>query len=395
MSRPALVLFDDQVAREWQPFTLTRPAGELLFGTRTLRQRAETALGLSCAGHVTADALADFHEPGAPPVLGADAVPGDHDVVFLRSRFVAEPCDLPQGAALLVSQGRVVGARLPPGFERPGPDFFRDPDAHAPDLPAHDLAGDHLEGVWSLMSGNPDRLVRDLAGIGPTEVPDHVARLGHHPVSLGRDVDVAPGVVLDTRHGAIRLEDGVVVRPFTYLVGPAWVGSGSTLLGGRFEAVSIGPHCKVHGEMETSVVLGYSNKAHDGFLGHAYLGMWVNLGALTTNSDLKNNYGPVRIWTPDGDVDTGETKVGCFLGDHVKTAIGTMLNTGTVVGAGANVFGGMPPKYLPPFSWGDAQTTYDVAPFLDTARTVMQRRDVELTDRQRRLLEGAWAASRG
>jgi UDP-N-acetylglucosamine diphosphorylase / glucose-1-phosphate thymidylyltransferase / UDP-N-acetylgalactosamine diphosphorylase / glucosamine-1-phosphate N-acetyltransferase / galactosamine-1-phosphate N-acetyltransferase len=395
MSRPALVLFDDQVARDWQPFTLTRPAGELLFGTRTLRARAEAALGLSCAGHVTAAALADYDEPWAPPVLTAEAFAGLEDLVVLRSRFVAEPAALPDGPGLLVCDGRVVGARLRAGPDRPGADFFRDPDAHPLDLPRHELEGQLLEGVWSLMSGNPDRLQRDLEGVELSELPDHVALLGDHPVSLGRDVVLAPGVVLDARQGPIRLEDGVVVHPFTYLVGPAWVGPGSALLGGPFEAVSIGPRCKVHGEMEASVVLGYSNKAHDGFLGHAYLGMWVNLGALTTNSDLKNNYGTVRVWTPHGDMDTGLTKVGCFLGDHVKTAIGTMLNTGTVVGTGANVFGGMPPKYLPPFSWGDADTTYDAAPFLDTARTVLGRREVELTDRQRRLLETAWAVARG
>jgi UDP-N-acetylglucosamine diphosphorylase / glucose-1-phosphate thymidylyltransferase / UDP-N-acetylgalactosamine diphosphorylase / glucosamine-1-phosphate N-acetyltransferase / galactosamine-1-phosphate N-acetyltransferase len=395
MSRPALVLFDDDVARDWRPFTLTRPAGELLFGTRTLRERAEAALGLTCVGHLGSDALADFDEPWAPPVLGRDAEVGDAGAVLLRSRFVAEPTRLPDDPALLVSGGRVVGARVPAGARLPDPEFFRDPDAHGLDLPRHEVTGELLEGVWSLMSRNPDRLGRDLAGIEASPLPQAVARRGEHPVSLGRGVEMAPGTILDTRHGPIRLDDGVVVNPFTHLVGPAWVGPGTSLLGGAFTAVSIGRRCKVRGEMEASVVLGYSNKAHDGFLGHAYVGMWVNLGALTTNSDLKNNYGPVRIWTPAGDVDTGETKVGCFLGDHVKTAIGTMLNTGTVIEAGANVFGGMPPKYLPPFSWGDAETPYEAAPFLATARTVMGRRDVELTDRQRRLLEAAWAASRG
>jgi UDP-N-acetylglucosamine diphosphorylase/glucosamine-1-phosphate N-acetyltransferase len=159
--------------------------------------------------------------------------------------------------------------------------------------------------------------------------------------------------------------------------------------------VSIGPVCKVHGEVEETVVLGYSNKAHDGFLGHAYLGMWVNLGALTTNSDLKNNYGDVRVWTPGGETDTGSRKVGCFLGDHVKTAIGTMINTGTVVEAGANIFGGMPPKYVPPFSWGDPGGEYDIDRFLETAAIVLGRRDVELGGGQRALLREAFAARAG
>ena len=218
---------------------------------------------------------------------------------------------------------------------------------------------------------------------------------GDGPVSVGEHVELGPGVVLDTRDGPIRLDDGVTVEPFTHLRGPAYVGAGSTLLGGRLTAVSIGPVCKVHGEIEETVILGYGNKAHDGFLGHAYVGMWVNLGALTTNSDLKNNYGTVRVWTPDGVVDTGRRKVGCLVGDHVKTAIGTLLNTGTVLDTGSNVFGGTPPGYLPPFSWGAAERAYDLSAFLATAATVMGRRDVELTDGQRRLLRTAWEVARG
>lgn len=394
MSRPALVLFDDETARRWRPFTLTRPAGELLFGTRTLRQRAEEAWKLECVGHVTAPGLAEYHEPWAPAVIAPEDAPrGDH-VVWLSSRFVAEPARLPDTPALLASDDRIVGAVLP-GGRLPDPEFFRDSDAHAPDLPRHPVHGALIEHVWELMSGNADRVARDLGDAAPSEFPASVHHLGGGTVSLGSEVRLAPGVVLDTSAGPIRLEDGVEVRPFTHLVGPAWVGAGSSLLGGSVAAVSIGPHCKVHGEVEETVVLGYSNKAHDGFLGHAYLGMWVNLGALTTNSDLKNNYGPVRIWTPDGEADTGESKVGCFLGDHVKTAIGTMLNTGTVIEVGANIFGAMPPKYVPPFSWGDPEKAYQVEPFLETARTVMGRRDVELSEPQRRMLEAVWRASRG
>jgi UDP-N-acetylglucosamine diphosphorylase/glucosamine-1-phosphate N-acetyltransferase len=165
------------------------------------------------------------------------------------------------------------------------------------------------------------------------------------------------------------------------------------VLGGSCADISVGPVCKVHGELEACVILGYTNKAHDGFLGHAMLGCWVNLGALTTNSDLKNNYGTIRMWTPAGEVDTGEQKLGCFLGDHVKTGIGLMLNTGTVVGAGSNLFGAIqPPKYVPPFRWGSGErlVPYELDRFLDTARAVLKRRGVALDDRMRAMLERAW-----
>lgn len=170
------------------------------------------------------------------------------------------------------------------------------------------------------------------------------------------------------------------------------------MLGGHVGTSSIGPVCIVRGEVADSVLLGYVNKAHDGYLGHALLGRWVNLGAYTTNSDLKNNYRPVRVWTPEGDVDTGLMKVGCFLGDHVKTGIGTVLNTGTVIGAGSNVFGGlMPPTVVPPFSWGSGPDLRDhsLDKFLSTAERAMKRRDQELTSGVRRVLQQAWEATAG
>ncbi|HEX2167878.1 MAG TPA: hypothetical protein VHG09_11660, partial [Longimicrobiales bacterium] len=139
------------------------------------------------------------------------------------------------------------------------------------------------------------------------------------------------------------------------------------------------------------------NKAHDGFLGHAYLGRWVNLGALTTNSDLKNNYGTIRMWTPEGDVDTGMIKLGCLLGDHVKTGIGALINTGTVIGAGSNLYGTeMPPKYVTPFSWGSGSelVEYNVEKFLAVTDTVMGRRKLSLSDSMRDVLAQAWRIGR-
>ncbi len=396
MSRAALFLFDDTQARDWRPFTLTRPAGELLYGTRTLRRRAELALRLECAGHVSSRSLVDYDEPWASPVVQPESLPRDVDTVFLLSRFVAEPHDIPDGALVLTRAGSVVGARVPAGADLPGPAFFDDPDSHAPDGRRHELPGTALTHVWDLVVGNAERTTRDLADAVDASLPAHVDRLGAGAVVLGRDVQLAPGVVLDTRSGPIQLDDGVRVEPFTHVAGPAYIGSDSTLLGGPIHGASIGPRCKVHGEIEETVILGYANKAHDGFLGHAYLGMWVNLGALTTNSDLKNNYGSVRLWTAGaGPVDTGLSKLGCFIGDHVKTAIGTLLNTGSVIETASNIFGGMPPTYVPPFTWGSPGTAYELEPFLATARTVMERRDVAMSPGQQRLLETAWRETRG
>ncbi|HEX7118885.1 MAG TPA: putative sugar nucleotidyl transferase [Longimicrobiales bacterium] len=405
MPEPCLVLFDDRIARDWQPFTLTRPAGELRFGALTLRERAQRVFGTECIGHLTAEDLLGFEEPDARPVLAVDAVPGDRDVVYLSSRAVpawtAAPVRLSGGPARILVGGEAAGWFAPAGTPPPPPAFFDDPAHHAPEAPEHALDGVVLDRVWQLVTRNAEQVARDVAALFPDAprpaLPDGVHVLGTAPLVLGPGASVEPGAVIDLRRGPVWLDAGASVAAFSKVAGPAYIGRGTAVLGGPLAAVSIGPVCKVHGEIEESVILGYSNKAHDGFLGHAYLGCWVNLGASTTNSDLKNNYGSVRIWTPGGEVDTGEIKLGCLLGDHVKTAIGTLLNTGTVVGAGSNLFGpGIPPRYVPPFSWGgaDPSVAYELERFLASAETAMGRREIALGDGQRALLRRAWHRSR-
>jgi UDP-N-acetylglucosamine diphosphorylase/glucosamine-1-phosphate N-acetyltransferase len=397
---PTLFLFDDRRGRAFAPFSLTRPAGELLFGAFLLRERSERFWETDCNGYLTDESLADFHEEGAPPVVGSGEV-GVEGYRVLQSSLLAPwgSCPpLPTEAATLRLEGIVVGWILPPGTPAPGSQELLDPQP-LPGSQFVDLDGRFLKAPWELMDQNGDQLGQDIPtffpGYAADEIPGcHV--LGPGLLSLGKNVEVEPGSVFDVRTGPIRLSDGTVVRAHTRLKGPAFVGPGSTLLGGTFSEVSIGPVCKVRGEVESSLLLGYSNKAHDGFLGHAYLGRWVNLGAFTTNSDLRNNYGSVRAGSPTGPVDTGLIKVGCFLGDHVKTGIGTLLTTGCVVGAGSNVFGGeMPPTYVPPFSWGRGNdlTEFHLERFLEVAAKAMERRGMALDGQMENLLRRAWKAS--
>jgi len=190
---------------------------------------------------------------------------------------------------------------------------------------------------------------------------------------------------------------GAQVRAFTRLVGPCAVLENASVLGDRVSACSIGEGSVIRGEISETVVLGHSNKGHEGFVGHSYLGRWVNLGAGTITSNLKNTYGPVQLWTPAGIRDTGASKLGSMIGDHAKTGIGTRLTTGTVIGAGANVFGSeMPPKYVPPFSWVDGKqmTEYRLPKFLEIATRAMARRSVTLSERARRQLSASHAKSR-
>jgi hypothetical protein len=152
----------------------------------------------------------------------------------------------------------------------------------------------------------------------------------------------------------------------------------------------------VRGEVADSIFLGYANKAHDGFVGHSVLGRWVNLGAGTTTSNLKNTYGVVRLEVAGEHIETGRMNVGTLFGDHVKTAIGTLLSTGTVIGAGASVHGpGAPPRWLPPFAWGCDGARMREEGFLSIAERVFARRDVGLTDARRKSLRATYARATG
>ncbi len=389
---PRLFLFDDPVARGWHPFALTRPVGELLFGTETLRARCERVFGVVCEGHLAGDALQGFEEPGAPPCLGAGE-PGDDELrILLSSRFVpAEaPAEWPAGPAVVATGATPVGVRVPDGAPLPpGLEAGSYPDA----WPRVSVAGRVLASTWELMAANPDRLRADGERFPESAPPPGVHRVGDGPVSVAEGAVVEAGVVLDTTAGPVIVEGGARVQAPSRIRGPAWVGPGSMILGGELAGVSIGPGCRVRGEVAASLVLGCANKAHDGYLGHSIVGRWVNLGAMTTNSDLKNTYGPVRVQSGGGTVETGLMKAGCLLGDHVRTGIGTLLDTGTVVGAGSNLFGGrMPPKSVPPFSWGFGAGSgeYDIERFLETAAVVLGRRGMELTPGMRELYRRAF-----
>lgn len=390
-----LILYDDDRARAWHPFTLTRPAGELLFGAFTFRERAEAVLRAACIGHLSAPHLSGFDEFGCAPVLDARSIAPDTERIYLNARFVPDwnaRFETPSESGPIVSSGVVAGWFAAPGTDAP---TVADIDAADP-RDGVDLPGSFVAEIWDLVDRNGAQIIADLShGSVPADpsLPRHVHVLGS-PSDLhrARNVTIEPGVVIDVTEGPVHIDQGVRIQSFARLAGPLHVGRDTMILGGSISGSSIGPQCKVRGEVEASVLIGYANKAHDGFLGHACVGRWVNLGALTTNSDLKNNYRPVRVWTPEGERDTGKIKVGCFLGDHVKTAIGTLFNTGTVVGPGASIFTrGMPPKFVPPFAWGGTdEARYDLERFLDTATVATSRRGVVLSAGMRRVFETIW-----
>jgi UDP-N-acetylglucosamine diphosphorylase/glucosamine-1-phosphate N-acetyltransferase len=393
-----LFLYDDpDDLPRFEPFAGSRPIGELRYGAPLLRERWEDVLGRPASGHLAPAHLRDYTEADAPLVLPhPDATLEPRLVV--RSAFVPAPdfaVEMPAAPVRFVDgTGATVGAALPEGVAWPGLPL---PAA----WPSVSVPGILLEGAWRLVADLPAVLQADLAAVAAShvpQVPDGCTVLGDPARVFAGEAAVEPHVVFDVRTGPVWLGRGVEVRAFTRLAGPLAVGPGSRLVGGPIRESSIGPRCVVHGEVSNTVFVGYANKAHDGFLGHSVVGRWVNLGAGTITSNLKNTYGPVRLQLAGGRVETGMTFLGSLIGDHVKTAIGTMLPTGCVLGTGANVFGTRRPgPRVPPFAWGtdDPDAVLDGAAFLQTAARVLPRRDVAFDEATRRWLAAVWTAATG
>jgi UDP-N-acetylglucosamine diphosphorylase/glucosamine-1-phosphate N-acetyltransferase len=393
-----LYLYDDAVARSLEPFALTRPFGEMRAGIALGRTRWERALDARAAGFIGAEHLRDFDEAGAPPAAGDVRA----DSILANSR-----CLVPLGwsahdADVWTCEGAIAAVRLAHGAsaaELEGGARALE-SLRAAGTRVVDIPGTWVEHVWELVTRLGVQLREDIDALGPHLActrPDGALVIGGGGVYVEDGAQVESQVVFDVTSGPVLVRRGAQVRAFTRLVGPCAVLENASVLGDRVSGCSIGEGSVVRGEISETVVLGHSNKGHDGFVGHSYLGRWVNLGAGTITSNLKNTYGSVQLWTPAGTRDTGASKLGSMIGDHAKTGIGTRLTTGTVIGAGANVFGSeMPPKYVPPFSWmeGARMTEFRLPKFLEIATRAMSRRSVTLSERGRRQLSASHARSR-
>ena len=387
----AVYLYDDARARTFEPFALTRPIGETRAGALLLRERWARALGLPVAGHVTSGFLAGFDEPGAAPVVDACEIPAGSWLVNAR---YAPSLERARHGEVLVANGRIAGLRLEAPLAIASlHDGVATLDALATSgrEPA-ELRGRWLEDVWEYIAHLSEMLSEDIAVLGrdlPQDTPRDAIRIGDHGLFIEPGAVVEPHVCFDLTAGPVLLRAGSHVQAFTRLCGPVYVGADSLVTTDRITVASIGDVCKVHGEVSNVIFIGHANKGHDGFVGHSMLGRWVNLGAGTTTSNLKNTYGTVQLWTPEGIRETGMQFLGTLFGDHAKTGIGLRLTTGTVIGAGANVYGTvMPPKAVAPWGWGEAGSlaAYRAEKFLQVAERMMARRNVTLSESSKKQL---------
>lgn len=390
-----LFLYDDASARGFEPFSLTRPTSELRAGALLLRERWEHGLKMKASGIISSAHLRDFDEPWGVGVAGGVLPKGS---ILANSRCAVVLA--PMSAANAWRCGdRIAAVKLARDVEAeelangllPLEQLALDTGRVAP------IKGWWIDHIWDFIAHLTPMLSEDIPALivsgGQTGAAAEGASVGQHPVFAEDGAIVEPHVFFDASSGPILIRGGATVQAFTRIVGPCVIGAHSIVGVDKIAAAAIGENCRVHGEVNTAIFLGHANKAHDGFVGHSYLGRWVNLGAGTITSNLKNTYGTVQLWTPGGERDTGQQFLGTIFGDHAKTGIGTTLTTGTVIGAGANIYGSdMPPKAVPPFAWGDhpPYSVYRADKFLDVARRVMARRHVELSARQSRQLAAAY-----
>ena len=399
-----LILLDQETDKRFHfnPLALSRPIWELRYGITSLAEKLIAATGANDVVCFLPPYMADVYKTRCDwPVNDAKSLLGD-DLFIVSARVRAEffrgdktsPKTAGPSRAKFDDDGDCLLIRVAKEdigkLKTDSIDSLIE-SAHTAfesckcDIPTWNY-------TWELILENPDQLAKDFAMLGHSGIEGTVeqpsgVRGSKKDIFIGRGALVHPMAVLDAEHGPIYLDEDVEVHPFTRIEGPCFVGKKSILLGTKCrEGNSIGPMCRLGGEVEESIIQGYSNKYHDGFLGHAYVGEWVNLGALTTNSDLKNDYSSVTLML-DGrtPIDTGSTKVGSLIGDHTKTSIGTLFNTGAYVGAMAIIAAtGKPlPKFIPSFAWfieGVVTKGFGKAKLYETAATAMGRRGCKWTE---------------
>ena len=376
------ILLND--AGHWRallPLTFTRPIGGLRPGILTLTERWHLLTALPVA-HTT-EAYLSARYPG----LKGESIRDVDASIFPDPALADAVLDLEVGE-VLVRDGRALA------FHRSGLEPLAPSEWDAPSAfwrrRTWDAPTVAYTRPWHLFQHAAHAIAQDFAlvtaGRHSQPLSPTVRVIGDPALVFLEEGAVVEASVLNTKGGPIFIGRGAEVMEGCLLRGPLAIGAGAQLkMGAKVYGPSVfGPECRVGGEVNNSVMLGYSNKGHDGFLGNSVLGEWCNLGADTNNSNLKNTYGEVSVhsYAEDEAVPTGLQFCGLIMGDHSKSGINTMFNTGTVVGVSANIFGGgFPPKYIPSFAWGggDDFDTYDLEKALGTARRVMERRHVPLT----------------
>ena len=390
-------IFEDNHSTNFLPLNYFRPVYHLRCGIFSLEERVRQFLPAKSLSFQTRPYLAPYVKE-LYPNFSVNNFP-EEDTWFINGRVIADSNLLRELKSsnrelALVNGDEIVAAKVMGCNVRQITQSWTDtadPDLFG-SLPRRSVPSTLLRYPWQLIHRNTEAIEKDFGHIKKLsrsnaiqgKICPGVHLINKKNMRIGKGAIVKPGAVLDADRGPILIDEGATIMPNAVIEGPAYIGKHSTVkIGAKlYHGSNIGEHCKVGGEIEAAIFQSYSNKQHEGFLGHAYLGSWVNIGADTNASDLKNNYSTVRVFLNGSQVDTGLQFLGLIMGDHSKTGINVMFDTGTIVGVACNIYGsGLPPKYIPSFSWGTGSSfeRYDLEKSLATARIVMSRRDISVS----------------
>ncbi len=398
----SICIFEDIKYQQLQPLTFFRPVYHLRCGILSLHRKIRRNYPNIGVELNTRDYLRSLIKQNYPDEIVRHIK--SENTLFLNGRILVDD-DFHKSIPfegkdeLFVSGSTFVGARLSGKNLQSLNESLKNVLAISdfPDLPKKEIDVRVIEYPWDLIKYNQEELISDYKKLSDTnknqiENYSSLHFINPRDIFINKNVTIKPGAILDAEDGPIFIGENAKILHNATIQGPAFIGQHSIVKMGAtiYHNTSVGKVSKVGGEIEDTIIHSYSNKQHNGFLGNSYLGSWVNLGAGTTNSDLKNNYGNIRTFINNQSVDTGRQFVGLTMGDHSKASINTSFNTGAVVGVSSNVFGGtFPPKYLPSFSWGgsEAVTTYDIDRSIEVAERVMERRNVIMTDIDKELFK--------
>lgn len=376
------ILFDGPNRNNLLPFTFTRPVADIRVGILTIREKWENYLGFT-----TTTLTEDYLEEKFPMVEVENNIM--IDASYLPTKKLSKQVKQLQPSQALVYEDEIVA-------------FYTQEKQEDINFEQFELIKVteelvQLKNTWDIFKLNGIAIKNDFDLLTEDKTSAKISKTNNvlHPENIfleeGVKIEFA---TLNASEGPIYIGKDAEIMEGSLIRGPFALGDNSTIKMGAkiYGPTTVGPHCKVGGEVNNSVIFGYSNKAHDGFLGNSVIGEWCNLGADSNNSNLKNNYAAVKLWSyvTERFVNTGLQFCGLMMGDHSKCGINTMFNTGTVVGVSANIYGSnFPRNFIPSFSWGGAAgfTTFQMNKVNEVAEVVMSRRNLPYTDIDKKILQ--------
>jgi len=387
-----IILFDHEARTDLLPLTFTRPVCELRTGILTIREKWEKRFNISISFLTEAYLSIKYPMQKSDDNLLINGGLLPDEKIFKAVANLEKNTILKSGNTLLAARVEEVPENISAASFKTEKEIS--------------FAGDTniVESVWQIFVWNGSELKKDFALL--TKNRSSASLSNTNRLLSPENIFVEKGAkaefaTINASSGPVFISKNAEIMENSAIRGPFFLGEESVVKMGAkiYGPTTIGPFSKVGGEINNSVFFGYSNKAHDGFLGNSVIGEWCNIGADSNNSNLKNNYAEVRLWNYNEEkfVNTGLQFCGLIMGDHSKCGINTMFNTGTVVGVNANIFGsGFPRNFIPSFSWGGAHgmTTYSTPKAFEVAEKVMQRRNIEFTEADKDILKEIFSETR-